>query len=85
MNNSAVFCDVCTYIKINENEETCASCQENINDVQKSVVKVGYTTWPIQRIELKIAYAVVIRTLDYMVKKKILLSSDKNGKYLFAL
>lgn len=77
-------CLVCESTKINESEETCESCQTTINDVLKSVAKLGYTTWPILHEELRIGYAGVIRTLDYMVKKKILLPPDKNGNYLLA-
>jgi len=80
-NNSADLCPACNPTKINVSEEVCATCKIRIKEVQKTIERDGYTTWPIQRIGLKIGYAGVIRTLDYMVKNKILLPPDENGKY----
>ena len=55
--------------------------EEWVKEVHKSLEKDGFVTWPKLRIELKVSYATVIRTLDYMVKNKILLPPDEKGHY----
>ncbi len=85
MNNNTTFCVVCKTSKINESDNICADCLIQIKDLEESVKKAGYTTWPIIHEELRVSYASVIRKLDYMVKKKILLPPDKNGKYFPAI
>ena len=80
-NKAAYLCLTCKTAKINEGEEICKSCETLVKEVQKSVEKDNYVTWPKLRVELKVGYAAVIKTLDYMVKKKILLPPDENGKY----
>ncbi len=83
-NNSADFCPACNPTKINVSEGICTTCKIRVKDVQKAIERDGYVTWPKLRIELKIGYAGVIRTLDYMVKAKILLPPDESGKYFLA-
>ncbi|KKS05081.1 MAG: hypothetical protein UU56_C0001G0048 [Candidatus Curtissbacteria bacterium GW2011_GWA2_41_24] len=83
-NPSPIFCVACKSTKINKSEVICASCQEWVKEVQKSLKSAGYTTWPKLRVELRIGYAGIIRTLDYMVKAKILLPPDESGKYFLA-
>lgn len=64
-----------------ENEDDCASCQTWVKDVQKVIERDGFVTWPKLKVELKVGYARIIRTLDYMVRSKILLPPNESGKY----
>ena len=74
-------CSACKSTKVHKNGDVCTNCQNTIKEIQKSVNLVGFTTWPILHGELRIGYAGVVRWLNYMVKKKILLPPDENGKY----
>ena len=80
-NNSAYLWPACNPTKINVSEEICATCKIRVKEVQKAIKRDDYVTWPKLRVEMKIGYAGVIRTLDYMVKKKILLPPDEKGHY----
>lgn len=74
-------CPVCKFQKVKIPKKTCASCQELLADIKKSIKSAGYTTWPRLREELRISYSSVINKLEYLVKKKILLPPDESGKY----
>jgi len=81
-NKPAYLCLACNTAKINVGEETCANCQAWVKEVLKTIERDDYVTWPRLRVELKVGYATVIRTLDSMVKNKILLPPDENGRYI---
>jgi predicted HTH transcriptional regulator len=82
--NNRVLCANCKLCKVNINEEICPDCKLKVDIALKLIKSTGYLTWPILRHKLKVNYAGTFRTLEYLVKKKILLPPDDKERYYLA-
>ena len=77
----SIICKACKGVEIDKDSELCGSCEEMVSLVTKLAKEKGYVTWLSARLELKVGYAAEARTLDYMVKTKILSNEDKSKRF----
>lgn len=79
--NNQTLCANCQLRKVNIDEEFCPDCKIKVDIALKLIKSTEYLTWPTLRQKLKVNYAGTFRTLEYLVKKKILLPPDDKERY----